>query len=57
MTDSGEQPTPEQLSQNPVLSAEQQERLRLLFRLVSTEPEGIHLFELMCRYRTNQPHV
>lgn len=57
MTDSSEQPPPEPASQDPVLRADQQERLRLLFRLVSTQPEGIHLFELLCRYRAHQSHA
>lgn len=57
MTDSSEQPPPEPASQDPVLRADQQERLRLLFRLVSTQPEGIHLLDLMCRYRAHQSHA
>jgi hypothetical protein len=57
MTDASEQVPPEQANQDPVLRADQQERLRRLFRLVSTQPEGRYLFDLMCRYRANQPHA
>lgn len=57
MTDSSELPPPEPASQDPVLRANEQERLRLLFRLVSTQPEGIHLFELLSRYRAHQSHA
>lgn len=57
MTDSSEQAPPGQAGQDPVLGADQQERLRRLFRLVSTQPEGRYLFELMRRYRAHQSHA
>lgn len=57
MTDSSEQRPPAQASQDPVLRADQQERLRLLFRLACTQPEGRYLFELLCRYRADQSHA
>lgn len=57
MTDSSEQAPPEQADQAPVLRADQQERLRRLFRLVSTQPEGRYLFELVSRYRAHQSHA
>lgn len=57
MTDANEQAPPEQADQDPVLGADQQERLRRLFRLVSTQPEGLYLLELMGRYRAHQSHA
>lgn len=57
MTDANEQAPLEQADQDPVLSADQQERLRRLFRLVSTQPEGLYLLELMGRYRAHQSHA
>lgn len=57
MIESNEQATPQQTDQDPVLGADQQERLRRLFRLVSTQPEGRYLLDLMCRYRAHQSHA
>jgi hypothetical protein len=57
MTDSNAPSAPDQASQAPILSAEQQERLRRLFRLTYAQAEGRYLFDLMCRYRANPPHA